>query len=250
MTTIQDITHWCNALLNINQFQDYSPNGLQIEGKQHIQHIVCSVTASQAAIEFAASQNADMLLVHHGLFWKNEPITITGWKKRRIETLLKHNINLVGYHLPLDAHPQFGNNVQLAQKMGWITQQQTGEYNLLTLGHTQKQQTVKELQHHLADVLNTTPLLLTPDEKQNVHYLAWCTGGAQNFFQAAIDLGVQAFITGEVSEAQYHLANETGVAFIAAGHHATERYGVQALADAISQQFGISYDFFDDKNPA
>lgn len=240
---------WCHRQLAVDNFKDYAPNGLQVEGREMIGKIVCAVTASRAAIDFAAAGEADMLLVHHGLFWKSEPAGIVGWKKQRIATLLAHDINLAGYHLPLDAHPQWGNNAQLAARFGWQAEACTGEQNLLVLGRTAAPQTLAEMAAQMAAALGRTPLILADDMQRRVSRLAWCTGGAQGFFQAAADAGVDAFVTGEVSEAQYHLARETGVAFIAAGHHATERYGVQALAAAIEAEFGIPFVFFDEANP-
>ena len=240
---------WCHSQLAVDSFKDYAPNGLQVEGRERVGRIVCAVTASRAAIDFAAAEGADMLLVHHGLFWKSEPTGIVGWKKQRIAALLDHDINLVGYHLPLDAHPQWGNNAQLAARLGWQTEAFTGEQNLLVLGRTARPQTLAEMQAQLTAALGRAPLILADDMQRCVSRLAWCTGGAQGFFQAAVDAGAEAFVTGEVSEAQYHLAHETGVAFIAAGHHATERYGVQALAAAIEAEFGIPFVFFDDANP-
>ncbi len=249
MVSRTEILSWCANELAIATFKDFSPNGLQIEGKPNISHIVCAVTASQAAIDFAISQQADLLLVHHGMFWKSEPSIITGWKKQRIKTLINHDINLVGYHLPLDAHQQWGNNVQLAAKLGWIVEGCGGEQNLLQYGRLSQPQTVADLVQHIGQTLNRPPLLLCQNPHQTVQRLAWCSGGGQSFFQQAIDLGVDAFITGEVSEPQYHLALESGIAFIAAGHHATERYGIQSLAAAISTQFQLPYQFFDEFNP-
>lgn len=250
MANRNEILEWCATQLDINQFRDFCPNGLQIEGKNEVNRIVCAVTASQAAIDFAVAQQADMLLVHHGMFWKNENAGITGWKKRRIQTLLCHDINLVGYHLPLDAHQRWGNNVQLGLRLGWQLDGCGGEQNLLQFGTLTHPQTPVELAEQLAQNLGRKPLLLSTRPQQQIRKLGWCTGGGQSFFQQAIDTGVDAFITGEVSEPQYHLAQECGVVFIAAGHHATERYGIQALAQALAAQFNIHQQFFDEPNPA
>lgn len=250
MANRNEILEWCATQLDINQFHDFCPNGLQIEGKNEVNRIVCAVTASQAAIDFAVAQQADMLLVHHGMFWKNENAVITGWKKRRIQTLLCHEINLAGYHLPLDAHQRWGNNVQLGLRMGWQLDGCGGEQNLLQFGTLTHPQTPVELAEQLAQNLGRKPLLLSTRPQQQIRKLGWCTGGGQSFFQQAIDTGVDAFITGEVSEPQYHLAQECGVVFIAAGHHATERYGIQALAQALAAQFNIYQQFFDEPNPA
>ncbi|OSI13133.1 Nif3-like dinuclear metal center hexameric protein [Neisseria canis] len=249
MVTRQEILDWCGNTLQVANFTDYAPNGLQVEGCTNIGKIVTSVTASLAAIEYAVAQQADMLLVHHGMFWKSEPVTITGWKKQRIATLLQHQINLVGYHLPLDAHPELGNNAQLAKRMGWVLEKQTGEQNLLNIGCLSEKQSLTVVAAMLAHTLEREPVVVGDHSKQ-IKKLAWCTGGAQNFFQQAIDEQVDAYITGEISESQYHLANETGVAFISAGHHATERYGVQALGEAIRGRFGVELYCFDEQNPA
>ena len=245
----QDIIRWCNEFLRTAEFHDYAPNGLQVEGREEVHKIVCAVTASQAAIDYAVAQGADMLLVHHGLFWKSEPITITGWKHRRIATLIRHNINMAGYHLPLDAHPELGNNAQLAKLMDWQTDYTCGEQNLLNIGRLKTPKTVSELTTEIAQKLGRTPTVVG-NPQQTVSRAAWCTGGAQGFFQTAIDEGAEVYVTGEISEAQYHLANETGTVFVSAGHHATERYGIQALARALHQKFGTEIYFFDEQNPA
>ena len=243
------ILDWCDETLQTHLFKDYAPNGLQVEGRSSIRKIVTAVTASRAACDYAASQQADMLLVHHGMFWKNEPATITGWKKDRIATLLKHEINMAGYHLPLDAHPEIGNNARLAAVMGWTLEQQFGEQNLLNKGRLNTPKTLRELNAELRQKLGRQPVC-AGDETRIIENIVWCTGGAQGYFQTAIDQGADAYITGEISEAQFHLANETGTAFISAGHHATERYGIQVLGAAISSEFGIETVFFDEQNPA
>ena len=249
-TTRQDLTAWCDATLQTAQFKDYAPNGLQVEGAERIRKIAAAVTASRAAIDFAAQTGADALLVHHGMFWKSEPAAITGWKKQRIAALLAHGINLIAYHLPLDAHPEFGNNIQLAQRMGWIHEAAFGDQNLLNIGTLPESQgSLKTLSTRIAAETGRTPTAIGRQDKP-LRRIAWCTGGAQGYFQAAIDAGADVYVTGEISEAQYHLARETDTAFIAAGHHATERYGIQALAQAAARQFGIETCFFDEDNPA
>ena len=249
MTTRQEVLDWCSETLQPSMFQDYAPNGLQVEGKENIHTIVTAVTASLAAIEYAVSKNADMLLVHHGYFWRSEPITITGWKKLRIATLLQHQINMVGYHLPLDAHSTLGNNAQLAQLLGWKLESLAGEQNLLNIGRLNQPCTLDQLADDLTTKLQHKPIIIG-DSNKLLHRIAWCTGGAQNFFQVAIEAGVDVFVTGEISESQYHMAQESGVAFISAGHHATERYGVQALGAALAKRFNMDIYFFDEKNPA
>ena len=249
MALRREILAWCDETLQVGLFKDYAPNGLQVEGKGEIAKIATSVTASKAAIDFAVEQGADLLLVHHGMFWKSEPVTITGWKKARIETLLQHQINMAGYHLPLDAHPVLGNNAQLADKLGWEVERQFGEQNLLNIGRLKTPQTLAEWLQHIAAALGRQPVAVG-DMSREIKRIAWCTGGAQGFFQTTIDEGVDAYLTGEISESQFHLANETGVAFVSAGHHATERYGIRALGEAVAQHFELEVCHFDEDNPA
>lgn len=249
MAMRQEILDWCHEALQVDAFKDYAPNGLQVEGRETVETIVTSVTASKAAIDFAAARQADMLLVHHGMFWKSEPVTITGWKKDRIGALLQHQINMAGYHLPLDAHPEWGNNAQLAAVLGWETERRCGEQNLLNIGRLKTEQTLAQFSDGIERVLGRKPVVVGDADKA-IKRIAWCTGGAQGFFQDAIDQGADVYLTGEISEAQYHLANECGVAFVGAGHHATERYGVQALGRALQKAFGVRVYHFDENNPA
>ena len=249
MVLRRDFLTWCNETLQTALFKDYAPNGLQIEGKEYIGKIATSVTASKAAIDFAADQKADLLLVHHGMFWKNELPTITGWKKERIAALLDNDINMAAYHLPLDAHPELGNNAQLAEKLDFTVERRFGEQNLLNSGSLKQVKILGALAVHIEAVLQRKPVVIG-DLNREIRKVAWCSGGAQGFFQTAIDEGVDLYLTGEISEAQYHLANETGTAFVSAGHHATERYGVQALAEAAVGVFGLEVCHFDEGNPA
>lgn len=249
MVLRRDFLTWCNETLQTALFKDYAPNGLQVEGREYIGKIVTSVTASRAAIDFAVEQKADLLLVHHGMFWKNELPTVTGWKKERIAALLRHDINMAGYHLPLDAHPTLGNNAQLADRLDFATEKRFGEQNLLNSGSLKQAKTLGALAAHIETVLQRKPVVIGKPERE-IRRVAWCSGGAQGFFQTAIDEGVDLYLTGEISEAQYHLANETGTAFISAGHHATERYGVRALAESAAEVFGLEVCHFDENNPA
>ncbi|EMT0331700.1 TPA: Nif3-like dinuclear metal center hexameric protein [Neisseria gonorrhoeae] len=249
MVLRRDFLAWCDETLQTASFKDYAPNGLQVEGREYIGKIVTSVTASRAAIDFAVEQKADLLLVHHGMFWKNELPTVTGWKKERIAALLRHDINMAGYHLPLDVHPILGNNAQLADRLGFATEKRFGEQNLLNSGSLKQAKTLGALAAHIETVLRRKPVAIGKPERE-IRRVAWCTGGAQGFFQTAIDEGVDLYLTGEISEAQYHLANETGTAFISAGHHATERYGVRALAESAAEVFGLEVCHFDENNPA
>lgn len=245
---ITELLNWCNETLQPEKFKDYAPNGLQVAGTDYIQKIICSVTASEAAIDAAIDAEADVLLVHHGMFWKNEAAPIVGWKKNRIKKLLQHDINLVAYHLPLDAHPTLGNNAQLAKQLGWQMSAQVDEQNLLALGTLQADSTLMLFSEQIKAKLDRMPLVIGSSDKI-IKNIAWCTGGAQSFFQAAIDLEVDAFVTGEVSEVQYHLSRETGVVFIAAGHYATEKFGISALTQALSKKTGIPYGIFYESNP-
>jgi dinuclear metal center YbgI/SA1388 family protein len=229
------------------QFSDVAPNGLQIEGKSYINRILVGVTASQAVIDEAITAKADAILVHHGCFWKNESQIITGIKKHRIQTLLSHDINLIAYHLPLDAHLELGNNAMLAKIFNWQIIGQSGEQNLIWYGTT-KITIAKDFVNQISQILNR-PAQLLGDETKKIHRIAWCSGGAQNYFSDALALNVDAFITGEVSEYNYHIAQESGVIFIAAGHHATERYGIQALGSWLSNKAGIAVQNSTQHNP-
>jgi len=242
------LTQWLAATLNVAAFSDYCPNGLQVEGKHSVGHIVTGVTASQALVDVAAKQRADALLVHHGWFWKGEDPRLVGTRKARVASLLAHDLNLLAYHLPLDAHPVLGNNAQLARVLGLIAEPSRAATELLWLGSRPGITTLGGFAQLVEQRLERIPLVLgTPDLP--VQRIAWCTGAAQSLLQRAIDAGAQLFITGEVSEPTVHLAREAGVGFISAGHHATERYGVQALGEAIAQEFGIRVDFVDIDNP-
>ena len=238
-----------DGLLQPERFKDYGPNGLQVEGKDSIQRIVSGVTASRALIEAAIAARADALFVHHGLFWRGQDGRIVGWMKERLRLLLAHDISLFAYHLPLDAHPELGNNAQLGRVLGWQADQRFGEQELgcvapAAFTHAQA------LAAHVERVLGRAATLVPGDSTRAIRRVAWCTGGAQGFFEAAIAAGADAFITGEISEPQAHLARETGVAFIAAGHHATERYGAPAVAAHMAAQYGLEHQFIDIANPA
>jgi dinuclear metal center YbgI/SA1388 family protein len=239
---------WLELTLDTAAFKDYCPNGLQVEGKATISHIISGVTASQALIDVAITRQADALLVHHGWFWKGEDPRILGTRKRRLASVLKHDLNLLAYHLPLDAHPVLGNNAQLARVLGFVAEAVTASNGLLWFGSMPGTNTLAEVADRVEQRLTRTPLVIGA-EGLPVQRIAWCTGAAQSMLGQAIDAGAQVFITGEVSEPTVHLAREAGVGFISAGHHATERFGVQALGQAIAQEFGISVDFVDIDNP-
>lgn len=245
LNTLVDYTR---QLLQVERYTDYCPNGLQLEGKASVNKIVSGVTASMALLEAAKKADADAVLVHHGYFWKNEDATIVGLKRNRIKFLLENNISLLAYHLPLDAHPELGNNAQLAKRLGIEVQSWEGNQGLVGLGVLPQALTLKDFSANIQNQLQRTPLSIG-DENKQVRRVAWCTGGAQGYMQDAIDLGVDVFVSGEVSEQTYHLACESGVAYIAAGHHATERYGVQALGIHLAAQFGIAHEYVEIDNP-
>ena len=245
---LSELCDFCDDYLQVGDFDDYCPNGLQVEAAPEVNRIVCGVTASQALIDAAIAQGADTLLVHHGYFWKGEPQPIRGIKGQRIRSLIRHRVNLLAYHLPLDAHPVVGNNVQLARLLGWDIASNFGEQGLVFEGRLDQPLSAQALADAVEARLQTRALLITGGDHP-VDRLAWCTGAAQGFIETAAARGVDAFISGEVSEQTTHLARELGVHYIAAGHHATERYGVQALADEITRRFGIEQSFVDIPNP-
>ena len=239
---------YLNELLDIHRFQDYCPNGLQVEGRHQVENIVSGVTASLDLLQAAIAAKADAILVHHGYFWRNEDSRIVGIESRRIGLLMANQVNLFAYHLPLDSHPQFGNNTLLGKKLGFIETGRFGGQDIMMHGELPKKMTLKELEERISRTLLRKPQVIG-DENKIIHRIAWCTGGAQNYFDAVIPQNVDAYITGEISEHNVHLARETGIAFISAGHHATERYGVQALGDHIAQKFSLQHQFIDMDNP-
>ena len=243
-----DLARYLDQLLEVPRFRDYCPNGLQVEGRAGVLRLVTGVSASQALIEAAIGAGADALLVHHGYFWKSEDGRITGTRRRRIGLLLQHDISLFAYHLPLDAHPEHGNNAQLGALLGFTEKGRAGEQNIVAHGCTAATQPLAAFAAHIESRLGRAPTVIG-DPAQRIARIAWCTGGAQGYFEDAIALGVDAFITGEISEPQVHLARESGVAFIAAGHHATERFGVQAVGVHLASRFGIEHRFIDVPNP-
>jgi dinuclear metal center YbgI/SA1388 family protein len=241
-----------DGLLQPERFKDYGPNGLQVEGKAEIGRIVSGVTASRALIEAAIAAQADAIFVHHGLFWRGQDGRVTGWMKQRLQLLLAHDINLFAYHLPLDAHPELGNNAQLGRVLGLAADARFGDNDLGFVGPAAFAQG-QALADHVAQALGRTVTWVPPEgaaAQRPVRRVAWCTGGAQGYFEAAIAAGADVFITGEISEPQAHLARETGVGFIAAGHHATERYGAPAVVAHAASQFGLVHQFIDVDNPA
>lgn len=252
MTDRTQLLQAFDTLLQPERFRDYGPNGLQVEGAVKVRRIVSGVTASRALIEAAIAAQADTIFVHHGLFWKGQDGRVTGWMKQRLALLLAHDINLFAYHLPLDAHPELGNNAQLGLKLGLKVQTRFGEQELGFLGERQASdgfETAEILAQHVKNVLNR-PLALVNGAQRAIKKIAWCSGGAQSYFEAAIAAGVDAFITGEMSEPQAHLARECGVAYLACGHHASERYGAPAVAAHVAAQLGLAHEFIEIDNPA
>ncbi|MEO6015955.1 MAG: Nif3-like dinuclear metal center hexameric protein [Polaromonas sp.] len=254
-TTRQQLLQAFDALLQPSRFKDYGPNGLQVEGREQIHSIVSGVTASRALIEAAIEAKADAVFVHHGLFWRGQDGCVTGWMKQRLALLLAHDINLYAYHLPLDAHPELGNNAQRGLQLGLRATARFGEQELGFLGARADGAgfaSASALAEHVRTVLHRpfVHLVETGRAQGAIKNIAWCTGGAQGYFEAAIAAGADAFITGEISEPQAHYARERGVAFIACGHHASERYGAPAVAAQVAGQFGLAHRFIDIDNPA
>lgn len=245
---LSELGDYIGRELEVGRFRDYSPNGLQVEGRAEVRRIATAVTASQAVLEAATAWGADAIVVHHGYFWRNEDASIAGIKKRRIAHLLKHDVSLLAYHLPLDAHPQLGNNAQLARLLGFVEEGRFGEQDIAMYGTLVQSQTLQQFARHVHDTLRRTPQVIG-HANPGIARIAWCSGGGQGYFEQAVQLGVDAFLTGEISEQNVHVAQETGVAFIAAGHHATERYGVQALGERLAVNFGLEHRFFDQDNP-
>ena len=236
--------------LNVNAISDYCPNGLQVEGKAQIKRIISGVTASQALIDAAIELQADAILVHHGYFWKGEDQPIVGMKQRRIKALLANDINLLAYHLPLDVHPEVGNNVQLAQRLGLTVPgplEPDNPRNVGLIGELDRPLSASEFATRIETALDRAPLVV--DHQQPIKRVAWCTGAAQGYIQHAITAGADAFITGEVSENTFHSAQENNISFFAAGHHATERYGVQALGEWLAERFNLEHHYIECPNP-
>ena len=239
-----------DRFLNAARIADYCPNGLQVEGRPQVRRIVSGVTASQALLEAAVEAEADVVLVHHGYFWKGEDARVTGMKRRRLQTLLGHDISLLAYHLPLDLHPEVGNNVQLARQLEITVEGPLDPDNpkvVGLLGSLAEPMTARDFSRRVQEVLGREPLLV--EGTGMVRRIGWCTGGGQGYIDDAIAAGVDLFLTGEASEQTFHSARENGVSFIAAGHHATERYGVQALGDYLARRFAIEHLFIDCPNP-
>ena len=251
MITRTELVAYIDAVLEPARFQDYCPNGLQVAGKEDIEVLVSGVTASQALIEAALEHRADAILVHHGYFWRGEDPRIIGIKQRRLKLLLDNNISLLAYHLPLDAHPTLGNNAQLAKLLGLDIDERipgTGDPAIGLCGRLHEPMRIDDFASMVADKLERPPLLIQGHERP-VTSIGWCTGAAQGYLQQAAEFGLDTFLSGEISEPTVHLARELGINYIAAGHHATERYGVQALGQELAQRFDLRHHFIDIDNP-
>ena len=236
-------------LLRPETFKDYGPNGLQVEGRPEVRRIVSGVTASLAFIDAAIADGADTLLVHHGLFWRGQDGRLTGWLRQRVARLMAHDINLYAYHLPLDAHAELGNNAQLGLRLGLRADAHFGDQDLGFIGPAGPWGDLHALVVGVQAALGREAVTV-PGDGRALRRIAWCSGGAQGYFEAAVAAGADAYITGEISEPQAHLARETGVAFLACGHHASERYGAPAVAAHVAAQLGLEHRFIDVDNPA
>lgn len=262
--TAQALTEFCDDYLSASAFKDYAPNGLQVDGGRPIRRIVTGVTACEALIDAAIAEDADAIMVHHGYFWKGEPMTITGMKGQRIRKLMQHGISLIGYHLPLDAHPKIGNNAKLAEILGLTITEALYPHESHPVGNiaTCPPQSAESLTQTITQALGRIPLHISghyqylADEAADtaapklLKRIGICTGGAQDMIEQAAAMGCDAYISGEISERTTHSARELGIDYFACGHHATERAGVQALGDIIAQQFGLYVRFIDIDNPA
>ena len=251
MVQLKPLLAHCDALLAVERFKDYAPNGLQVEGRNEVRRIVSGVTASLALIDAAIEVEADLLLVHHGWFWKGEPSTLSGWRRTRMARLLGAGLSLVGYHLPLDAHPQLGNNARLREQLGLI---ETGRLATpspgleVWCGRLPQAESPAALSARIDRALGRTPLHIAGGPAQ-IETVAWCSGGAQGYIELAADAGVDAYLSGEVSEPTVHIAREAGLHYFACGHHATERGGVAALGDHLARHFGLEHRFIDLPHP-
>ncbi len=248
MASLQDIVSYCDQRLDAAGFDDYCPNGLQLEAGERVSRIVSGVTASRALIEAAAERGADLLLVHHGYFWKGEAQPLTGMKGRRVRSLFAHGLSLLAYHLPLDAHPQLGNNAQLGRRLQLEGAPVDAAGGLIWRAQLTQPLSPQQLGERIATALQRSPLHI-PGGPPQICSLAWCTGAAQGYLAEAAALGCDAYLSGEISEPTVHIAREQGVHFYSAGHHATERYGVQALGQELAREFDVEHQFVDIDNP-
>ena len=248
MATLSDLLAYTNEFLNAPAFKDYAPNGLQVQGREELRRIVTGVTASRALIEAAVAAGADALLVHHGYFWRGEDPCLTGIKRERVRRLLAADVSLIAYHLPLDAHPGLGNNARLGELLGIEVSGALNAEGIGLHGVLPEALSAEEFSERIARVLDRVPLHL-PGGPAAIRRVGWCTGAAQDYIDQAVALGLDAYVSGEVSERTTHTAAEAGIHYFAAGHHATERYGIQALGEHLAQRFGLEHRFIDSPNP-
>ena len=242
-----ELTRYLEQLLNSKDFNDYCPNGLQVEGNTTVKNIVTGVTACKALLEVAIAKKADTVIVHHGYFWQGEEPCIVNTKYRRLAALIKHDLNLFAYHLPLDTHPVYGNNVQLGKHLDFKVTE-IADSGLFYMGELKKAQTADELQQYIAARLQRVPQLIE-GSNEKIKTIAWCTGSAQDFIEKTVDYNIDAYLSGEISERTFHLAKELKLNYFAAGHHATERYGIQALGQHLATKFNLQVEFVDIDNP-
>lgn len=251
MAPLTQVSELLQSTLKPHLFNDYCPNGLQVQGKEDIKLLVTGVTACQALIDKAIALKADAILVHHGFFWKNESPCVVGMKQKRLKALLLNDISLFAYHLPLDAHHELGNNVQLAKKLGLgmtgalfpDSPKQVGNVAVLD-----EPMLVQDFVALCEQVLLQKPIHITGNQP-TIQKIGFCTGAAQGFIEQAVLMGCDAYLSGEISEPTVHVAREMGIHYFAAGHHATERYGVQAVGDFVAALLGIEHVFVDVENP-
>ena len=248
MVNLHDLVAFCDTLLERDRFQDYCPNGLQVQGRDEVRRIVSGVSASQALIDAAIERGADAVVVHHGYFWRGEDPRVIGMKARRLSALLRHDISLIAYHLPLDAHAEIGNNARLATDLGATVAGRFGPADIAMYGELDAAVGGEKLAACLTARLGHVPLHVAADRP--IRRLGWCSGAAQDYLEQAAALGLDAYISGEISERTWHTARELGIHYFAAGHHATERYGVRALGERLAAQFALVHEFVDEPNPA
>lgn len=253
MVRLTELVNYTEQLLQAPRFKDYCPNGLQVEGGPQVSRIISGVTASAALLEQAIARGADVILVHHGYFWRGEDPCIAGIKAERLRKLIKSDTSLLAYHLPLDAHPVYGNNAQLAERLGWSVEGRFGpdngaETGIGMYGRLPQAVTAEQLAARLGEVLQRPPLHIAGGPER-IERIAWCSGAAQGFIEQALELGVDAYVSGEASEPTVHVAREAGIHYFGAGHHATERYGVQALGEHLAVRFDLQHQFIDIPNP-
>jgi dinuclear metal center YbgI/SA1388 family protein len=250
MINLDELVAYLDDLLEVDRFSDYCPNGLQVEGRPVVRKLVSGVTASQALLQAARERQADAVLVHHGYFWRGEDARIVGMKRQRIQTLLQAEMSLLAYHLPLDAHPVYGNNAQLGERLGFIMEGQFGQGGpaIGLYGHLPQAMSATALSEQIERVLQRAPLHIAGGTHA-IHSIAWCSGAAQGYIEQAVKLGVDAYLSGEISEQTVHIAREAGIHYFAAGHHATERFGVQVVGEHLAAHFGLEHEFVDIANP-